>query len=401
MNILIVTQYFWPETFRINDFALGLQERGHAITIFTAKPNYPRGKFYEGYSFFKKRKEIWNGITVYRSNLIPRGNGSGLRLMLNYLSFAFCASLKAFFHSRKYDLIFVYEPSPITIGIPAIIFSKKNKAPIYFWVQDLWPESVSAAGQIKNKFVLKLLDKLTKWIYDNSEKILIQSEGFREYILNQGIENEKIIYYPNSTESLYKVIIPNEKIRKKIPLVPFSIMFAGNIGESQDFETILDAAKILKAKSLDIHFIILGDGRKKNFVIEKVDDYNLKNNFHLLGAFPVEEMPHFFACSDALLVTLKKNKIFSLTIPSKVQSYLACAKPIIAGLEGEGAKIINNSRAGFTSNPGDASKLAENIFKLYKMSNEERILMGNNAKGFFEENFEREKLIDRFLEIIK
>jgi glycosyltransferase involved in cell wall biosynthesis len=401
MKILIVSQYFWPENFRINDLGLGLQERGHEIHVLTGKPNYPKGTFYDGYSFFKKGNEEYKGIKIFRSNLFPRGKGSGLKLMVNYFSFAFFSSVKALFHKEKYDLIFAYEPSPITVGIPAIVISKKLKIPLYFWVQDLWPESVSAAGQLNNKIVLKSLNNLTKWIYKNSTLILIQSEGFREYILNQDVENDKIIYYPNSTEALYNLIEPSKDVLGLMPKVPFTIMFAGNIGESQDFECILEAAKILKDKSSDINFVILGNGRKKEFVLEKITEYNLENSFHLLGSFPVNKMPHFFACADVLLVTLKKKKIFSLTIPSKVQSYLACGKPIIGALDGEGANVILESKSGLVAPSGDYKQLANKIFEIYKMDNQQRLKLGKNARTYYVENFEREKLIDNLIELFK
>ena len=399
MKILIISQYFWPENFRINDLALGLQERGHEIHVLTGKPNYPNGIFYNGYSFFKKRTEEWNGIKIYRSKLVPRGNGSGIKLMINYISFAFFASIKVLFHSQKYDLIFVYEPSPITVGIPAVLFSKKTKTPIYFWVQDLWPESVFIAGNIKSKLILKSLNQLAKWIYKNSKSILIQSEGFREYILNQGVDDNKITYFPNSTESLYKKIIPSEKIQQRMPNVPFSLLFAGNIGESQDFENIMEAARILKEKTHDIHFVLLGDGRKKEYVVKKIKEYNLKDNFHLLGAHPLETMPHFFSCSDALLVSLKQSKIFSLTIPGKIQSYLACGKPIIGAIDGSGANIIIESKSGLVAPAGNSLILANKIHELYSMTIKEREIMGNNAHKYFKENFERDRLISKLIKL--
>ena len=401
MKILIVSQYFWPENFRINDLAIGLQERGHQIHVLTGKPNYPNGDFYKGYSFLKRGNEEYKGMRIFRSTLFPRGNGSGLKLMMNYFSFAFFTSIKALFHKEKYDLVFVYEPSPITVGIPAIVLAKKLKIPIYFWVQDLWPESVSAAGQLNNKIVLKSLNNLTKWIYKNSKLVLIQSEGFREYILNQGVRDSKIVYYPNSTESLYNIVKPKDEISKLIPKVPFSIMFAGNIGESQDFENILEAAKILKDKTNDIHFVVLGNGRKKDFIIQKIEEYKLESNFHLLGAFPVNTMPHFFACADVLLVTLKKSRIFSLTIPSKVQSYLACGKPIIGALDGEGARVILDSKAGLVAPSGDSKKLAKKIFEFYHINKQDREKLGENARKYYEEHFEREKLLTKLVDLFK
>lgn len=399
MKILIITQYFWPENFRINDLAIGLKERGNEVQVLTGKPNYPSGRFYQGYNFFNKKEEEWQGIKIHRSPLIPRGSGSGVKLMINYLSFGFFASLRTLFLKEKYDLIFVYEPSPITVGIPAVFMGKRLKIPIYFWVQDLWPESVSAAGQLSSPFVLKHLDKVTRWIYNNSKKILIQSKGFREYILNQGVPNDKIIYYPNSTESFYNIVRPNKDIEKLVPNVPFKVMFAGNIGEAQDFESIIEAAKIVKEKNPNIHFVILGNGRKKEFVIQKVNDYGLNSNFHLLGAFPVDNMPDFFACGDALLVSLKKSKIFSLTIPSKVQSYLACGKPIIGALDGEGAKVILEAKAGLVATASNPVGLAEIILELYSQSPKERQEMCINSRKYFEENFERELLLDKLIHI--
>ena len=401
MKILIITQYFWPETFRINDLALGLKERGNEVQVLTGKPNYPKGNFYPGYNFFNKMEEDWQGIRIHRSPLITRGNGSGVKLMVNYLSFAFLASLRSLFLKERYDLIFVYEPSPITVGIPAVFIGKRLNIPIYFWVQDLWPESVSVAGQLNNRFILRQLDKVTKWIYHNSKKVLIQSEGFREYILNQGVPNDKIIYYPNSTESFYNIVPSNNEIEKLIPKVPFCVMFAGNIGEAQDFENIIEAAKIIKERNSDIHFVILGNGRKKEFVIQKIKEYDLISNFHLLGAYPVNNMPDFFASSDALLVSLKKSKIFSLTIPSKVQSYLACGKPIIGALDGEGANVILKAKAGLVATAGDSKSLADIILQLYSLSPQERSEMGFNAREYFNENFERELLLDKLIQIFE
>ncbi len=247
--------------------------------------------------------------------------------------------------------------------------------------------------------ILRKVEDLTKWIYNNSKKILIQSKGFKSYILNQGISEDKVIYFPNSTEELYKPLKAKSEIKALIPKAPFIIMFAGNIGEAQDFETIMSAAQLVLQKTNDIHFVILGDGRKREYVEEKVREFGIESNFHLLGSFPVCDMPHFFSCADALLVTLKSSKIFSLTIPSKVQSYLACSKPIIAGLDGEGAKVIEESQSGLVGPAGDAAALANNMLSMFTMESHERESMSFNGREYFEINFEREKLLDRLTEI--
>jgi glycosyltransferase involved in cell wall biosynthesis len=399
MRILVVSQYFWPENFKINDLCLGLIERGHEVTVLTGIPNYPKGQFLKGYSFWKNNDEEWKGIKIYRSKLFPRGNG-GLRLMLNYLSFVFFGTIKSFFIKEVFDKILVFEPSPITVGIPAIFISKRKKIPYYFWVQDLWPESIEAAGGIKNRLVLSFFDKITRLIYNRSKKVLVQSKGFIEYIVNQGVPNDKIIYYPNSTESFYKPLKTSKKYLDLLPSDGFKIMFAGNLGEAQSINTLIQAAKIVKEKNKEIHWVFLGDGRQKQNILNEVLINDLADNIHLLGSYPSECMPDFFACADALVVSLKKNKIFALTIPSKVQSYMACGKPILACLEGEGAKVIAESDSGLISEPENANHLADNILKMFNMANQERDKMGLNAFEYFQKEFERELLLDRLLEIL-
>ncbi len=399
MRILILTQYFWPESFRINDIVLSLKERGHEVTVFTGKPNYPKGFFSEGYTFFNKRVEYWNDIKVYRAPIIPRGKGKGIQLFVNYISFAIFASFRLLFIRNKFDKIFVYEPSPITIGVPGIVAKYKFKAPMYFWVQDLWPESISAAGGVKNKSVLAILNLLTKFIYNHSKKVLVQSKAFIPYILNQNIEESKLVYYPNSTENYYKELDPDEDLLKSLPQGK-KIMFAGNIGESQSFETLLNTAFLLKNENIKVQWIILGEGRMKEVVKQRIKELSLQDTFHLLGAYPSTLMPKYFSCADALLVSLKKDPIFSYTIPSKIQSYLACGKPILTSLDGEGSRIIQEANAGFTSPSEDPIALASIIKKFLSLNENEQKALGKNARNYFQVEFEREMLVDRLETIL-
>jgi len=398
MRILLITQYFWPESFRINDIVLGLAEKGHSIEILTGQPNYPSGKFYSGYGVFKKRVEFWNGIKIHRTILIPRGKASGIQLFFNYFSFAFFSVLRLFFISAKFDKIFVYEPSPITVGIPAIFAKYKFKAPVYFWVQDLWPESISAAGGVSNLFFLKIIDWLTRFIYKSSTKILVQSKAFIPYILDQDIDRSKLIYYPNSTESYFIEMDPDQELLGKMP-TGIKLMFAGNIGESQSFVTLLQAAEILKNENVNVHWIILGEGRMKEIVIQQIQQMGLEDCFHLMGSYPPEEMPKYFSCADAMIVSLKKSRVFAYTIPSKIQSYLACGKPIITSLDGEGSRIINEAKAGLTSPSEDPTMLANNIKNFIELSEDEKIKMGQNARKYYDKEFERGMLLDK-LEMI-
>jgi len=379
--------------------ALGLKERGHEVVVLTAKPNYPKGEFYNGYGYFSPSIEMWNGIKIYRSAIIPRGKGGGLRLLINYFSFPFFASLKSLFIKEKFDLVFVYQLSPVMIAIPGIVFKRRNKIPLYHYIQDLWPESITAAGGIKNKYILKVMGAITRFIYRNSDKILVQSKGFIPFVLNQKAKKEQLIYYPNSAENFYKVSPKEDKYVSMLPK-GFNLLFAGNIGEAQGFDTLLAAAVILKKRNIKVNWVILGDGRMKQYVEQKVEELDLNDSFYLLGAFPVTEMPMFFSCADALLVSLKKDFIFALTIPSKIQSYLACGKPIIGSLDGEGSRIIVESNAGYTSEAEDELGLADSVQKLVELNDSERNQLGINARKYFEKEFEREHLLDRFEGII-
>lgn len=363
--------------------------RGHQITVLTGIPNYPEGKFFSGYGFTRKKVQNYKGIKVVRVPLIPRGKGGRIRMALNYFSFAFIASLLGPIKCRDvYDVIFVYEPSPITVGLPAIIMKKVKFAPIVFWVQDLWPESLSATGAVKSQWILDRVKTLVRFIYSRCDRILVQSRAFSKPIMSLGIEAERLTYFPNSAESLYKpVSLESDAVeREKMP-EGFKVMFAGNIGAAQDFPTILKAAEYLKEYP-DIHFIILGDGRMYSWVVSQIRERGLTDSVHLLGRYPVETMPRYFSLADVMLVTLRKEPIFELTIPAKVQSYMACARPIIAALDGEGTRVVNEAGVGFSCPAENPYALAQAIIKIYKTPENKRKEMGVHGREYFEKNFE-------------
>ena len=398
LRILVISQYFYPENFRINDLCYGLKDNGHDVTVLTGKPNYPNGQFYKGYSFINKRKEVINGINVYRSSLIPRGSGSGFMLFVNYISFVFFGFFKLFFIKEKFDKIFVYAPSPITVGYLGAFASFIFRAKSYLWVHDLWPESVKDAGGVDNKIILTLINIMTKSIYYFYNNILVQSPNFKDYLIDQGVDEKKIIYYPYYAESFYDIVNPKPRVKQFFPK-GLNILFAGNIGVAQSFDTIIEAVKIISKKISNFNIIILGDGRDKKRVLTKINAINLKNHFKFLGSYPPEQMADFFASADALLVTLKKSKIFSMTIPGKLQSYLACGRPIIGSLDGVGAKIIQESYCGYVSPSEDYKGLAESIISFEKLSVEERLKLGLNSRKYFEKEFKRDKLLLKLIDI--
>jgi glycosyltransferase involved in cell wall biosynthesis len=398
MKILIITQYFWPENFKINDFAESFQRKGHDITVLTGIPNYPEGRFYDGYGLFKTRNESYKNIKIIRSWLISRGKGNSLRLFLNYFSFAFFASLSSLVRLKsEYDVIFVFEVSPVTVGIPAVVLKKIRKIPIFFWVQDLWPESVYAASNLKKRYFERCLTRLVKHIYNNCDRIFVSSRGFIKSIIEKGVDLKKIEYIPVWAEDVFFENYKASELKKFSSLIPFhsfNIVFAGNIGEAQDFESIINAVSYLRNYK-DIKWHIIGDGRKREWLKNEIEARNLRDNIALPGRYPINVIPYFYSKADVLILALKDEYIFSLTVPAKLQTYLTSGKPIVAMINGEAANIIKESCAGFASNSGDYVSFSDNILKVYKMPDEERSLFGKNAKMFYRNNFDKEKILEK------
>ncbi len=401
MKILIVTQYFYPENFKINDFAVGMKKRGHELVVLTGLPNYPGGKIFKGYGFFKRLEDEYEGIRVVRSWLFPRGGSSGPRLFINYISFTVLVSIWGLLKLRgKFDIIFVHEPSPIFIGIPALVMKWRFKAPVFLWILDLWPESLTAAGNITSPLLLKPGRWIVKFIYARTDKLLMASKAFRSSIKSFGIADDKLEYFPNWAEEHFVPL--RRAVFEHKHLLPdgFKIMFAGNIGESQDFQSILNAAEKVK-KYPDIKWIIIGDGRKTEWLKKEIVKRRLQQHFFILGRFPVEAMSNFFSHADVMLVTLKKEALFELTVPARLQAYMACGKPILTMLDGEGSRIVKEAEAGFVCASGDAEGLAENVLKTYKQSAPERDALGENALSYYKKVFERNKLFDKVENMFK
>jgi len=396
MNILIVSQYFWPENFRVNDLSSELVDRGHVVTVLTGVPNYPDGKVFREFKKCPENYSNYSGVDVVRVPLISRGK-SGFRLFANYLSFAFMASILGpiKLKGKKVDVIFVFQTSPVTVGLPAVLLKYIKKVPVTFWALDLWPETLEAMGVVKSKIIIKAIGLLVSFIYNRCDLLLAQSRSFIVYMQRHCNSSSTIEYFPSWAEDTFSN--PHVKPASEVPNANskmFSLMFAGNIGDAQDFPSILNAAERLKEHK-DIRFLIVGDGRVASWVKKECSKRGLSKNTLLLGSYPVEKMPSFYAASDALLVSLKNEEIFNMTIPGKLQSYMASAKPIIGMLNGEGADILSKSGAGFVSAAGDSTGLAENILKMAKLSFPDRLNMGVSGRNFYKQEFDKKISIDR------
>jgi len=397
VRILVVTQYFWPENFRINDLVSEFCGLDHEVTILTGYPNYPSGEVFPAFSSNPTAYANFEGANVVRVPIIPRRKGLQ-RLILNYASFVISATILGAFHLRgqKFDVIFVFEPSPITVGLPAIFLKFIKQAPLAFWVLDLWPETLEAIGVLRSRYILRVIGRLVTFIYKRCDLILSQSKSFIPQIRRYCQKEARIEYFPSWSD--IKFDLKKVDLAKEVTLVKeaFNIMFAGNIGEAQDFPSILDAAEVLKCDKR-IRWLIVGEGRAMDWVKSEVIKRGLEEYFLMLGSYPADRMPSFYKHADAMLLSLKAESIFAMTIPGKLQSYLASGIPVLAMLNGEGAEIIRRSGAGITSPAGNGPALAAAIIKMVNMDAESRMKMGNAGLAISEEEFSREILISKLL----
>ena len=395
MRILVVSQYFWPENFRVNDLVAEWVSRGHRVTVLTGLPNYPDGRVFDSFRADAPRFAEYSGAPVIRVPMLPRGEG-GLQLALNYASFALSACVIGAWRlrGRKFDVIFVFEPSPVTVGLPAVLQRRLKRAPLAFWVLDQWPETLVAVGAVRTPWVLSAVGRLVSFIYRRCDLLLAQSRSFIPQIRRYAGPRPRVEYFPSWSDSTPAA--GHAAPAPEVPPLPgvFTVLFAGNIGDAQDFPAILDAAEHLKDRP-DIRWIIVGDGRRAEWVAAEVQRRGLTERFVLLGRFPLERMPSFFASADALLASLRPDPIFAMTIPGKVQSYLAAGRPLLGMLDGEGAELIGRAGAGLVCRAGDSAGLAANVARLAATPADERAAMAARATELSASEFDRGRLMGR------
>ena len=398
MRILVVSQYFWPENFRVNDLVEEWVSRGHRVTVLTGVPNYPDGRVFDSYRADASRFAVYTGAPVIRVPMLPRGEG-GLQLALNYASFALSACVVGawLLRGRQFDVIFVFEPSPVTVGLPAVLQRRLKRAPLAFWVLDQWPETLVAVGAARSASVLWAVGRLVSFVYRRCDLLLAQSRSFIPQIRRYAGSRPRVEYLPSWSDTSPSVghTDPAPEVQPRTGV--FTVLFAGNIGDAQDFPAILDAAEHVKDRA-DIRWIIVGDGRRADWVAAEAKRRGLTERFFLLGRFPLDRMPSFFASADALLVSLRPDPIFAMTIPGKVQSYLAAGRPLLGMLDGEGAELIERSGAGLVCRAGDSMGLAANVTRLAATPADERAAMATRAAELSTREFDRERLMGQLEE---
>ncbi len=401
MKILVVTQYFWPENFKINDLCIELKKRDHEVNVLTGKPNYPTGKYFKGYNFYGYSEEYYEDIRVNRVPLFSRGKGGNFNLFFNYLSYVFFSTIFLLFNKKKYDIIFCYAVSPITSAIPALIAKYLYDAKFYIWIQDLWPESTYVNGRIKNRFIKFLLEKMVTLIYKKSDKIFIQAESMRKPILEKinadKIKNCDIIFLPNWAEDFYyRTINSGLKYSKLIPDDKFVVLFAGNIGSGIDISSIIQAIDLLKSNN-HIIFVFVGEGSEKRSFRNLVNTKNLGESVLFLKSYPAKEMPYFYHLADLLFTSFRDEEIYSYTLPSKIPTYMASGKPLIAMANGQTSLTIRDAKCGISVPAGDYKSLAKNIEYLSTRNKEDLSMMGENGKNYSKRVFNKSIIVDEIL----
>ena len=395
MKILVVGQVFYPDHFRINDLVKELA-KNHQVKMVTGLPDYDQGKIPKEYRMFRKRREKYHGADVIRVPIISRRTGPIFR-SLNYLSFAFTGSIYTFFLREKFDVVFSYQTSPITMFVPGMVYAKKNKVKSVLYTLDLWPESVKAMSIKENSSMFRILHKLSRKIYLAADKVLVSSPAFKDYLETTiGLEGDKIYYLPQYTDEVgaddSALTVKKEKGRT------LQFTFAGNIGLVQDLETVVKAASLIKDRNFTIN--IVGSGSHEDSIKQMVEDLGVNNHFIFHGRKNQEQMDTFYAESDVCILTLKNDDFIGKTIPGKLQTYMAKGKAILGAISNDTLKIIEESKSGLCVESGDYLGLSENMLKF--IDNPELVeSFGLNAKEYYHNNFRKEIFMETLMDLLK
>lgn len=385
-HILVVSQYFYPEQFRINDICTEWVKRGYEVTVLTGIPNYPQGKYFEGYDLIHKRTEKWNGIRIIRIPLVPRGYTS-IGLVANYFSFVLSGYVWKCITKIRADYVFTFEVSPMTQALVGVWYAKKHHIPHYLYVQDLWPENVETVTGIHSPLVLKPIGKMVDYIYKNCSQIFATSPSFVKEICRRGVPEEKVHYWPQYAEEFYR---PLEK--KAVPEIPddgsFKIIFTGNIGTAQGLEILPRTAELLKEEN--VKFVMVGDGRYLGTFTDEVKKRKVQDKFVMIPRQPSERIPEFLAACDVAFLSFQDEELWTMTIPAKLQSYMACGIPVIAAAKGETERIIEEAECGRNCGIGNPEILADVV---KEMKEKDLFVMRKNSRLYFEKNFDKLKLM--------
>lgn len=398
MRILVLSQHFWPESFRINDVVRQLASAGHHVEVMTGQPNYPGGTIFDGFSASSSGTTDWQGVALHRVPLVPRGRASALRLVANYLSFiASAATIGAWrLRGRGFDVILVYATSPLLQAIAAVVLARLKRAALVTWVQDLWPESLQVTGYVRSPRLLGLVAIVVRWIYARNTMLLVPSPAFEPSVRELAPPGLPIAWHPNPGDAADAGPVASEDPALTLDDTLFNVVFAGNLGIAQALDSVLDAAERLRDDTPELRLVLVGSGQRSTWLAEQVDARRLPN-VQLAGRFAPEQMAGIYAQAQALLVSLKADPAMALTVPSKVQSYLAAGRPIVAALDGEGARLVVEAGAGLACRAGDGAALADTLRRMHALPESARAAMGVAGRIRYLRDYAPERLTPQLI----
>lgn len=394
-RILVISQHYWPETFRSTDVCQGFVELGYEVDLLCGLPNYPKGELTEGYGFFKRRRERKDGVEIFRAWEIPRKGNTSLRIFLNYVSFPFFACFDLLrLAGRHYDAVFCYETSPVLMAFPAILYGKLHRVPSTIYVLDLWPENLYSVLPIKNRLLRSIAMWVSNWHYKAADRLIAMSPGLRQKLIERtGKPAQKVAVIPQYCEALYTQDLEDPALRRRFG-DKFNVVFAGNFSPAQALENLVEVARRLRARGeKGIRFILVGDGMSREGLMQAIAAEGLSDYFAFEGPHPMTDIPAYHTLADALIACLAKSEDLGLTIPAKITSYCAAGRPILACMDGEGARVVQQAGCGFACAAGDLDALTENLLRLYRMSATERAEMGRRGRAYNALHFDRGNLL--------
>lgn len=386
MKILVFSQYFYPENFRINALCQELVRRGHAVTVVTGYPQYPLGRLYDGYGFDIPYETSWNGVTIHRVKVHPRGKGLA-GMLRNTMDYVVEAEKWVKNCRERFDAVYVFEVSPVTVGLPAVAYKKKFHVPMFFNLQDLWPENVEEVLGIRFAPVTWCINRIVDRIYTASDKILCTSQGFTQNLRSRGVAPQKLVYWPQFCPD---VCLEGARRPEIYPEDTFNIVFAGNLGDAQGLDLMVEAAKALKGTP--IRWFLVGDGRARARLEQKVQSCGVTEEVTFVGRVDAWDADRYVHFADCAYLSFQDNRLFNMTLPAKLQTYLACGTPILAAAGGESAQLVGENGIGLVC-PPRLEELVETARRAAAMTDDQRRAMSQAARAFYEANFTMDRLV--------
>lgn len=399
-RILVVSQHYWPENFRITDICRGFVESGVEVDVLCGLPNYPKGEWFEGYRYMGPRRQQHEGVQIFRAGEVPRRGNTAARIFLNYVSWPLCAlfSLPRL-HGRHYDAVFCYETSPVLMMVPAIVYAKLHRVPLCTYVLDLWPENLYSVLPVKNRALRAVAAGVSHWLYRRSDALVGMSDALGEK-LRAIAPRRTVAVVPQYCEDLYARDVHDEALAARFA-GRFCVVFAGNISPAQDLGLLVACAKRLAAQGRrDIHFCIVGDGMSRAQLEADIDSAGVREYFTFEGMQPVERIPAYHTMAGALFAALAKSDDLGLTVPAKITSYMAAGRPVLVAADGEAARAVQSAGCGLACAAGDEEALCRNLVRLADMPAEARATLGKAGRGYFRAHYRRSLLLQRLLACI-